>query len=294
ESLEPDENKTKTEVKSKFVREAMSAAVTIQDQIAKGERNVDIPQVLREEKFVEKLTKHGLARKALQRLDLLMRLQTMINKAIETVLQEIPPADRQGFEAIEDIDEQVATLAPFGLAKALPLGEVRPSWAMVQSWWDLDNDRDLLIGSFLHGYGAYAKMRTDPQLCFSAKIREYLQKHPDMEGVSGDGGTVDGDHSAHASHSTETVIRGARRSSHAGVYSQPGSTRWIALNHQDDKDVYLGTFNNEVDAAKVYDEAVRKQWETNKAKREAESLKGMNRDNEKATEHVNEGRGNAG
>lgn len=67
---------------------------------------------------------------------------------------------------------QVSALAPFGLAGALPLGDVRPKWASsVQPWWDLDCDRDLLLGTFLHGFGAYPKMKQDPRLCFTDKVR---------------------------------------------------------------------------------------------------------------------------
>lgn len=68
------------------------------------------------------------------------------------------------------MDAQVSCLSPFGLAKALPLGDVRPRWAAMQAWWDLDCDRDLLVGSFLHGFGAYPKMRMDPRLCFASKV----------------------------------------------------------------------------------------------------------------------------
>lgn len=52
-------------------------------------------QVLREDKFVEKLVKQGLAKKALHRLDLLRRLQIMVSKGVETVLRNMPRADRQ-------------------------------------------------------------------------------------------------------------------------------------------------------------------------------------------------------
>lgn len=74
------------------------------------------------------------------------------------------------YESIKDVDEQVSALIPFGLADALPLGNARPRWAAVQSWWDLDADRDLVLGSFLHGFSMYPKMRTDPRLCFASKV----------------------------------------------------------------------------------------------------------------------------
>lgn len=50
---------------------------------------------MREDKFVEKLVNQSLAKKALQRLDLLRRLQGMISKAIETVLYNMPRAERE-------------------------------------------------------------------------------------------------------------------------------------------------------------------------------------------------------
>lgn len=72
---------------------------------------------------------------------------------------------------MDDMDLQVSALTPFGLARGLPLGDVRPKWASsVQPWWDLDCDRDLLLGTFLHGFGAYPKMKADPRLCFTAKV----------------------------------------------------------------------------------------------------------------------------
>lgn len=80
-----------------------------------------------------------------------------------------PPGGRN--ESVEDMDLQVSPLTPFGLARGLPLGDVRPKWASsVQPWWDLDCDRDLLLGTFLHGFGAYPKMKADPRLCFTAKV----------------------------------------------------------------------------------------------------------------------------
>lgn len=44
---------------------------------------------------MEKLVKQSLAKKALQRLDLLRRLQIMISKAIEAVLRDMPRGERQ-------------------------------------------------------------------------------------------------------------------------------------------------------------------------------------------------------
>lgn len=104
----------------------------------------------------------------------------LIRGALPTYLPSFLPLGR--YDCIEDMDVQVSMLAPFGLAKALPLGDVRPRWAtMMQTWWDLDCDRDLLLGSFLHGFGAYPKMRTDSRLCFSSKVAGFVRSSAPTE-----------------------------------------------------------------------------------------------------------------
>lgn len=90
------------------------------------------------------------------------------------------------------MEQQFSALAPFGLSETLTLGDVRPKWAAMQPWWDLHCDRDLLLGTYLHGFGAYAKMRVDPRLCFSSKARGFIPlllslrihlSFPDWEGI---------------------------------------------------------------------------------------------------------------
>ncbi|CAN0006915.1 unnamed protein product, partial [Ectocarpus sp. 8 AP-2014] len=287
------------EEESEFVRQAMNAAKDIQDQIANGVRTIDIPAVLREEKFVEKLVKQGLAKKALQRLDLLRRLQIMVSKTIERVLRDMPRADRQRNESVEDMDLQVSALAPFGLSTALPLGDVRPKWASsVQPWWDLECDRDLLLGTFLHGFGAYPKMKADPRLCFSTKILGLELRSPSQttggretdtgtaaavkpEGQSGDKDkeattttttTTDGDaptpsptptpaSSSKRRSSPDAPAIGRRISLFKGVFSQPGSSRWVAIARDGKRQAsFLGSHATEVGAAKAYDRFTRKAY----------------------------------
>ncbi|CAN0217051.1 unnamed protein product, partial [Scytosiphon promiscuus] len=274
---------------SEFVRQAMNAAKNIQEQIANGVRTIDIPGVLREDKFVEKLVKQGLAKKALQRLDLLRRLQTMVSKGIETVLREMPRADRQSrSESVEDMDLQVSALAQFALAEALPLGDVRPRWASsILPWWDLDCDRDLLLGTFLHGFGAYPKMKGDPRLplkalfmlpCFRAQILGLelrtngvvKTEGGDSEKDKGSTTATSGDASSASPAASaasaskrpatpsEAPAIGRRISPFKGVFSQPGSTRWVAIARDGKHQAFLGSHATEVGAAKAYDRFMRK------------------------------------
>ncbi|CAN0150637.1 unnamed protein product [Ascophyllum nodosum] len=291
---------------SEFVRQAMSAAKDIQDQIANGERTIDIPAVLREDKFVEKLVKHSLAKKALQRLDLLRRLQMNISKSCETVMRQMPRAERQKYESIEDMEQQVAALTPFGLSNTLPMGDIRPKWAAVQPWWDLDCDRELLLATYLHGFGSYPKMRVDHHLCFSSKILGLVLWNPDAGGTdatsasdgasSGHGNGQDKDKdkekdkdvdkdrgkekekteetttqtsSATASQSPKTPYVpepptvGKRISGFRGVFSQPGSVRWVALARDGEYGcLLLGSHDTQVGAAKAYDKFCRKLYVT--------------------------------
>merc|ERR1712141_554720 len=43
---------------------------------------------------------------------------------------------------------------------------VPPCDGPLTTWWDAEADKNLLIGTYRHGYEAYDMMRVDPQLMF--------------------------------------------------------------------------------------------------------------------------------
>lgn len=49
-------------------------------------------------------------------------------------------------------------------------------------------------------------------------------------------------------HGTNVQVMGKRLSQFKGVFSQPGSCRWVAVGRQGDGEAYLGTHDTEVKA----------------------------------------------
>jgi superfamily II DNA or RNA helicase len=155
---------------SPFIREAVAAAARIQNKVALGDLSVTIPPVLSDPKFTKKLSKPLVARKALIRLDLLNRLRSRIASAVQIVLERISPAFKAAIISTPALDDQVILLQDMGIAQALQMGTYRPPWAQLEPWWDNQADRDLLLGTFLHGFGCYKEILSDRNLCFRDRL----------------------------------------------------------------------------------------------------------------------------
>lgn len=67
-----------------------------------------------------------------------------------------------------DIDVRIKEIGMERVANAIDIPEIheRPSWTKITKWWDVEADRHLLMGVFLHGYGRCNQIMMDPRLCF--------------------------------------------------------------------------------------------------------------------------------
>jgi ribonuclease HI len=149
-----------------FIGDSVICARLVDTLTREGELNIIIPRSLYEDKFIGKL-KAGLALKTLNKLDMC----TCLNLLIETAAENACRAKGVAFsDAPLDIDELVSNVTDEELAQYLPLGDLRPQWARLTSWWDRECDRHLLIGVFKHGYGKFELIRDDPNLVFAKKF----------------------------------------------------------------------------------------------------------------------------
>jgi len=175
---------------SKFVKDAIAAATKLAAQMKSGE--IVIPEVLQDERFLLRL-RQGLARKALVRLDLLLRLQSpVINEAVrlafvaltpeQLIAKGLPPILNQVPDHLVSIlpnfEERFSKLSKAEVAKHIVLGDVRPTWTQATPWWDLECDRHLLVGVYAHGFQNYNAIRDDPDLCFQKKMEAWLVRNP--------------------------------------------------------------------------------------------------------------------
>ncbi|KAH3757705.1 chromodomain helicase DNA binding protein [Pelomyxa schiedti] len=56
-------------------------------------------------------------------------------------------------------------------------------------WWDVTHDRDLLLGTFRHGWGCYPTIFADSELCFVKSMQQY-KEGPQSEIVAEKGSTI--------------------------------------------------------------------------------------------------------
>lgn len=133
---------------------------------------IDFPPCLAESRFLIKL-KAGLARKSLNKLDTLTKLNNLMQELLQKIARAKDiPIDDNNFD-IDKICEMVSTEE---LIDALPFGDVRPGWARSCPWWDLDCDKHLIVGVFKHGYGQYEIIKEDDAFIFKRKLAENLAK----------------------------------------------------------------------------------------------------------------------
>jgi superfamily II DNA or RNA helicase len=256
---------------TQFISDAISAARVIHESMKKGEvTGMELPPILLEEKFLGKLK--NSARKVLHKLELLSKLNEMVESTLERVYVKKPE-----FERMSSIEEAVAVIPPAEIATELPLGNVRPSWTRPRNWWDEECDRHLVLGVFIHGYGKYHEIRDDNRFIFQTKMRDWamntralLRAHNDNDTGSGGGfHPLSGKEMQYSddvaiSHFTtpsgqecRVLISNTRHSEYKGVYSQPGSVKWMAQYGDELSNVYLGTYDTELLAAHAYDDYAR-------------------------------------
>ena len=158
---------------STFVVDAIESARKVQQMVLSGDQTLQMPPCLLDAKFHTKLRTGGLAKKTLMRMEALAGLVSMIQEMVETAHQRREA--KEGSEPLDlslDLDSLFAALSFEEQLECLPLGDVRPSWSRPRSWWDLECDRHLVLGTFKHGYGRYELMRDDPDYCFKEKLVE--------------------------------------------------------------------------------------------------------------------------
>lgn len=279
----PGEEKGKSD--TQFIADAINAAKQIQEMVQNGEAQMStlIPSILQDAKLIHKL-KGGGSRKMLSRLEQLTRLFGMVGEAVTAYCNaKNPDIDTDG-----DLDFVVAQINDStGIAEYLPLGDVRPAWARPRTWWDEECDKQLIMGVFEHGHGKYSEIRDDSNFFFQDRLKAAAElakttvssdstghdlimklvtnvlnmtpaskkKHTD---VMNDDNLITTVLKISESKKCRVIISTIRLSQYRGVYSQPGSTKWMAQYGNNTKSSFIGSFDSEFDAAIAYDSVVKK------------------------------------
>jgi hypothetical protein len=112
---------------TEFVKEAICAAKTLTNLVVNGQRTFEIPLSLSDEKFINKL-KNGIARKSLNRLDSLSKL----NRIFQKVSYDYSRKRNELPSKSSDADIIINKLTIQELIKFIPLETNRPPWTKIR------------------------------------------------------------------------------------------------------------------------------------------------------------------
>eukprot|EP00597_Dinobryon_sp_UTEXLB2267_P004843 CAMPEP_0170077316 /NCGR_PEP_ID=MMETSP0019_2-20121128/14156_1 /TAXON_ID=98059 /ORGANISM="Dinobryon sp., Strain UTEXLB2267" /LENGTH=1791 /DNA_ID=CAMNT_0010289569 /DNA_START=144 /DNA_END=5519 /DNA_ORIENTATION=- len=178
---------------SDFVRDAISAATAVNMLVRSGQRQLEIPQSITEDKFVAKL-KAGQAKKSLNKLDALAKLHHIMLRVADDAFKDRFARGITSEVEGKDLDALMAMLTVDEMCQHISVGLLRPTWAVLRPWWDITCDRHLLLGIFKHGYGRFDLIRDDPLLIFESKLKQAIEDAGGTEFCAGDVASATLDH----------------------------------------------------------------------------------------------------
>lgn len=184
---------------SDYIKETILTSKQVELLVKTGQKVITIPPTLVDERFMSKM-RAGQARKSLNKLDLLSKMYNVMTKVVEDVFKERHlelPSSSSSSSSQADLDVLIHTTVPSvsteELTRLLYLGDVRPAWAHMRTWWDMECDKHLIIGIFRHGYGRYDLVKEDQSLVFHNKLLLFNQgKEEEEEGCVTMGMDLDG------------------------------------------------------------------------------------------------------
>jgi chromodomain-helicase-DNA-binding protein 7 len=152
-------------------------------EVESGRRFLRIPVILCEPTYVSDL-RNGGALRALRRLGVLMRLNSFVEKCLDSVLSALGHEElgKRGCASSDlsllDADLKARYVTTEELSLAISASFKRIQSTPPANWWGRSCDVALIAGTFVHGLGNYKAMRADPELPFSERIR----KHTSLSG----------------------------------------------------------------------------------------------------------------
>jgi hypothetical protein len=226
---------------SDYIKETILTSKQVELLVKTGQKVISIPPTLVDERFMSKM-RAGQARKSLNKLDLLSKMYNVMTKVVEDVFKERQLELPSSSSSQADLDVLIHTTVPpvstEELTRLLYLGDVRPAWAHMRTWWDMECDKHLIIGIFRHGYGRYDLVKEDQSLVFHSKLSLFNQGKEEEEGCVTMGMDLDG---------TEIA-------SGAAVAGVGGSDDANNVYQDDDFDEMMAEPDDAVDDAVVDDE----------------------------------------
>jgi len=166
-----------------WICESVCSAAALYVEILACKRFLRMPLILACNGYVKEMRK-GPALRALRRLGLLDRLNSIMNKVIDDIISTLGNEEmgRRGclikdYATIDaDLKARHITSEELGLALGACLLKDKEEHRKPAAWWDRSCDLALLVGTFVHGFGNYEAMKSDEELPFSKLIEAWGSK----------------------------------------------------------------------------------------------------------------------
>jgi len=169
-------------VDAEWIINAMLSSMAEYELIIKKEKDIRMPLILTETKFVSYL-RSGVALASLRMLSFISRLQRIIEQSLDCILSEVGYEElgKRGCStkdlSVLDTDLKARYVTVEELSHVIGLGlkgaskeRKLSSWSP-SPWWDRHCDIALIIGTFIHGLGNYENIEKDETLPFAQKIQ---------------------------------------------------------------------------------------------------------------------------
>lgn len=161
-----------------WICDSVRSALIFQNEVYNYRRVLRMPIILNESSYVADL-RHGAALRALRRIGLLARMNSIIEDELDAIISRLGHEELGkrgcGVGDVSSLDADLKARYVTTEELCLAIGRrirfidtVPPA-----SWWDRSCDVGLIVGSFIHGLGSYEAMRNDLTLPFAEKIQNY-------------------------------------------------------------------------------------------------------------------------
>ena len=140
------------------------ANVAIDD--AKRKKIIETPPCLLERKFLERTIK--LSKKTLVKFGIMNKLTDLMRKTFKTIAIA---TDNSNYNDSIDVDTAINLFTPLEIYEHMPLIDNRPAWCQITDWWNIECDKQLLLGIFIHGYGRFGTLMNNKNFCFHEYVK---------------------------------------------------------------------------------------------------------------------------
>jgi superfamily II DNA or RNA helicase len=166
-----------------WICDSVESVLKYQIDVERYRSYLRIPAILTETTYVEDL-RHGAGLRALRRIAVLARLNSIITECVDEMIRFVGPEEleKRGCNIEElgklDLDQKTRFITTEELMFTVGTKMRKLHLKYPALWWDRSCDVALIVGTFVHGLSNYESLRRDKSLPFGEKISQFCKRDP--------------------------------------------------------------------------------------------------------------------